>query len=686
MTDLACSVSAVDRGTPQWTELPRAVREEIETLLKAFAFIAPARFLQRACKEQAARMNLPGFSWVTLRKKFYEYRACADWRVLINRAKHPETIRVPVLTNEFWDFWFSVCLMGQRGKVKSAHRRLLARLARWRAGDKSAAIPGYDAPPPNAPGFSYPAGWSYQNLNARQRKPNKLERTAACIGRQAAREFALPVLATRVGREVGEVFYFDDQVHDVTIRFPGNQQRLERPLEFTSLDYFSGALVLHGFKPVTWDAEMEHRVKLRQEDFVWFLIQHLYTLGYRPAGTLYTCELGTAAAPAWYQENLAKLTAAIRFESGAVDRRAVIPGCFESPGRGNFKVKAPLESIFNLVRNVFDGLPGQVGMNRDHAPEEQAALERYEGKLILASMGMTPELAREIRHTHFTLDRFREVAMGLYHQINRRGEIDGWDHNLEGWTEAGLLVHEWRPLAAMPDGAPMPWIKREALDAMDPAQRERMLALIAANPVDLSRVRKMSPWEVWQDGRERLVRPPWSWLVSLLPPEPPYARAVKVLDNQTITFKDSALDDEPIQYVAEAFREEDGSSELLRSGDKFLAFPVPHPDAPLVLMKANGSYVGLAPRWTRASTREQLRARMATARRMEERRLAPVVEAGRALTKEREDNARVNEMVLRQAGAGLRVEEKRGRGEEEQGGAVSGPQFSNDGPCAEDLL
>lgn len=47
--------------------------------------------------------------------------------------------------------------------AKRLHRALILRLALWRDGHNTNALPGYDSPPPDGPN-GYPVGWSVSAL------------------------------------------------------------------------------------------------------------------------------------------------------------------------------------------------------------------------------------------------------------------------------------------------------------------------------------------------------------------------------------------------------------------------------------------------------------------------------------------------------------------------------------------
>ena len=540
---------------------------------------------------------------------YYAYLRTRDWRVVINGCKAPNLIGTESgLPSEFRAFVRDFLGLNQRQKMKPRYRALLRRLDQWRVtGHPQFAIPGYAFPPADAPGQRHPLGWSFANLC--RLKPSRFERAALAIGRQAARAFLPPVYTTRCGLKVGEIFCMDDQVHDLRVNFLGNK-KAQRPLEFACLDVFSACFVAHGFKPTT-TLEDESRVMLRQEDFVWFALHWLLNIGWRDdTGTRVMAEHGTAKFPDWLVEGIARLTRdKVTVIAGAVDRRAAFPGLFDGPARGNFKIKAALESAFNLVRNEtadMELLPGQVGKDRLHAPEEWEQRVAHNERLLQARDEIAARhgdtLAGQLRFDYLEWHQFIALALTLYDRIDRRTE-----HALEGWLEAGLVVP-------------------------DPA---------------LGRPRRLSPSEVWRGGRAELRRAPGYWIPLLLPPEMGTEREVS--ERHLIEFEDQQIGPGPLRYLAQI------ADRPLAPGAKYLTYVNPWSPTELYLTDAQGCFVGSCPRWT-APCKSDLKAiadRVQTARTIEARLLRPVARAGAALSRRAAEDAEHNARVLDQATDGL---------------------------------
>jgi len=646
-------VFSIPRGDlAEFGALPDEVRTDVAVKLRLLERIhravqARRSTLQAACSELAARMQQAGRSakrWQTL---YYEFRRGGDWRVLVNKSKAPELAagNRPALPREFKTFAHDFLIRNQRGKARERYRALLDRLKLWvRTERKEHAIPGYATPPADAPGCDHPEGWSYSRL-MRLVKPTPFEQTAFSIGRGAA-AFRPQVYTSRVGLKPGQIFFFDDQVHDVRVNFVGNRRKIQRPLELVCMDCFSACFVAHGFKPTVWNDATETRVMLRQEDMVWFAVHWLLNVGWREdTGTQVIAEHGTAAFPSWLSDKISELTQGkITFTAGGVDRRAAFPGMFEGPARGNFRIKAGLESSFNLVRNETADLtqfPGQVGRNRDSAPEEWEARMRQNEGLLLAAQALPKELADQLRFPFLEWNQFVHLALAIYDAIDRRT----W-HELEGWQAAGLLANEWR---LAPDA---PWLHVAALDALDPRQRSVAEALLATDPIGLTRVRKLSPREVWQRQAGELTRAPGYWLALLLPPEAPYAFERTVGKDHLFEFQDGEVSPEPMRFLAKPIAECGmRNADFLRPGEKYLTYLNPWCPNELHLCDARGRFIGSCPAWHTESKAdlESIHRRQGAAMKIEKELLGPVARAGAELSKQRAEDSAYNARLLENA-------------------------------------
>jgi hypothetical protein len=86
---------------------------------------------------------------------------------------------------------------------------------------------------------------------------------------------------------------------------------------------------------------------------------------------------------------------------------------FEGARKGNYRFKGAIESFFNLVRNETAMLPGQVGKDRDHSPEQMVGLERYNNQLLKAAAELKPEEAARLKFPVLEWNEWTGRAMSL---------------------------------------------------------------------------------------------------------------------------------------------------------------------------------------------------------------------------------------------------------------------------------
>jgi len=634
----ALSSSAFSLDPAALASLPHTARQK--AMLRLFIVeemdAAPNKFAASIAISE--RLGQRGLSPSRIRVLYYQFKRSGDLLDLVDKAAAPEFSGRPRagLPAEFRTWVAGFLMLNQRGVTRERYRRLLERLEAWRLTRRAEfALPGYAEPPLNAPHQEHPVGWSYARLS--KLRPTPFERAAIGIGRMASRAFLPPVYTTRVGMKVGQVLYFDDQLHDVRVNFPGNR-KAQRPLELVCMDAFSACFVAHGFKPVTWMDTTETRVTLRGEDMLWFAVHWLTRVGWREdTGTLLVAEHGTACFPKDFQELVHRLTGGkVTFTAGGVHRRAACPGMFDGAARGNFRIKAGLESSFNLVRNEtadLEAFPGQVGKDRLHAPEEWEARIRHNEKLLDARELMSPELAAELRLSFLSWPQFIDRALRLYDRLNRREA-----HKLEGWQAAGNITCEFRlPLGG---GAFTPWMPAAPLAALPDDKRLPLLSAIEADPAALSRTRLMTPHEVWHRDKQELTRAPGSWLPLVLP----LAMAIerRVSDQHLFEFEEQEISPGPLRFLAQLHQR------MLRPGEKYQTWLNPWQPDELHLCDTRGRYLGACEPW-RAPCKADVAAierQVGRQSKIERELLNPVAAAAVQLARNRAADAQVNARLL----------------------------------------
>ena len=619
------------------------LRDDVRYRLVAMKRLHDSPVKLREAKALAAAWNRRrGFKPNTLLRLYYEFITSGDWRVLVDRHRAGKAWRIhkgsaddhgiagrPEFITEFK----RRCEENQRC-IAGAIRSLRADLRAWRRGDRSRAIPGYDRPPADDPATGLPHGWNEGNLY--RYAPTKIELAAARIGPVAASAHRLPVLLTRAGLSVGEYVLFDDHEFNLKVNFPG-QTRAMRPLMFAALDLYSGCICGQGFRPTLWDAKLEKKSVLKEEDFRWFVIHHLLTRGYRTVdgkkrpGTTLVVEHGTAKLRDWFIEKLDYVTRGqVGVETSGKFSEPILAGLFPGQVRGNFRFKAALESMFNRVDNEFAALPGQVGKGRDFCPEELDGRDRENDKLLAAEEAMGIELIKPF----WNWDAFIQRALDGFAAINGRT-----DHNLEGWRKCGHVVDEWRPSAAVEAWHPM-----ALLEDFSAEERAATHALLRVAP-HLTRTRNLAPAEVYDAGRTGLTKLSLVHLPDLVGDEPGHVCRVD-------------------KGVFRMQREEHGElmwhatvhGQQLPQGEKFELFFDPFAPDAAVVTDAARKVIGVAPAYRRVSRSDEegVKALLGTASHWQAEALADVkARHGRIA---REETARRAENARRLNG-GVRDEE-----------------------------
>lgn len=586
---------AVDHHQELYAALPKAVRDDVDKLLQAMSWIWRAENKKAACAALAEAHNHErGFTVGSLWGKFWRYRKggefpSGDWRLLVDKVragaawqKEPR-IKLPPAAIELFQ---SYCAQGQRGKVKAAHARFVAQWRRWWKGDQKAAIPGYNQCPAPEPRTGLPPGFTYSTLW--RHRPTRFEAKVVHIGPKAAAAHRPKLMGTRVGLELGQYYQFDDGWNDFKVNYPGSR-RAARLLSFHCIDLLSACNVCRGHKPALDDDETGVQERLREREMV-FLVAHLLgTYGYRKSGTTLIVESGTATVREREEKILGQFShGKITVDRGRTDRRSRVAGLFDGASKGNPRFKAAIESHFNLLRNRMDDaleIEGQTGSNsRLNMPEQLTGRDWHNSALVQAASVLPAEITERLVLDFLSFTEGVFAVDALIDQINRRT-----DHELEGWRKCGFYTHEWRPTTAVN------FLPLASLMALPEAERQAMAAYVR-NTADLTRERPLSPHEVWSAGRQHLVKLPPHAIGMLLDE---LQGTEVVVRNGTIEQVERDVDpDEPLVY--EALRcDNQGTTERLRDGDKYLARINPLSPGQLWLYGSKNQFLGICPQWGR---------------------------------------------------------------------------------------
>lgn len=277
----------------------------------------------------------------------------------------------------------------------------------------------------------YPKGWSERNL-ARY-APSELEVAAARQGRSATDSKRSLVYTTRRDLYVGQYFLFDDIWHDHYVNLLATRQT-GRPLEFHGLDLASAYKMCWGMRlrRAVPDGKGGTKMEsLKVEDFRFLLAGFLLSNGYNPRGTTLVVEHATTQIDERVERLLSIASGgAIKIERGGMQGAAVHAGQYAGRSKGNFRIKAALESLGNLIHNEMGFLPGQTGKDRQHAPEQLHGLLKHNDALLWAMSQLPEQRLQWIQWDLCTLQQFQIIAAEIYQRINQRTK-----HDLEGWDE-----------------------------------------------------------------------------------------------------------------------------------------------------------------------------------------------------------------------------------------------------------
>lgn len=594
----AVTYSIPSEDAAELSALPAEVQVDVLERLSAMEKIAASDSILSGARSIAAlSLGKRGWSVARLRTQSACYSRSGDWRVLLNAAKAgPAHYRsggsvdhLPVLCNKaFAEYVRSEIELCQRNS-KQAHRNIIARWNRWRAGDLKSAIPGYKVCPPVGENGLFPDGWSYDNMIIRL-KPDKADLARARQGQSAASQYRPAVLTSRVGLRVGEFIQFDDVEFDLQINFPG-QLRAMRPRGFFSIDVASAFDTGMSWKPTLWDEVEEKKKTLTERDFLWFVINHLLDCGYRndERGTTLIWEHGTATVrDRNFIEKLMSLTGGkVRPAVSGILGAEQMAGMFEGGGRGNFRFKSLREGAFSMLHNYFQCLPGQVGRNRENSPEQLHGLERYNKQLLAVVPTLPVDRAALLQFPVLTWDEFIDKAQHLLREIS-----DRTDHDIEGWDACRNIAYQWR-LAAGQE-----WQSEEAYAALPDASRQALAVLFSEMP-DLRKPVRLSPRQVWQRQAAQLTKMQHQQMPMLLAHRAEELGIEVSVRKGLIELDHSAFGSDAIFFQAIDGRR--GPGYRLAEGEKFLAFLNPHAPDHLVACDSRLRVVAVCPFWARPS-------------------------------------------------------------------------------------
>ena len=380
----------------QWGEITGTVRERVTAIgkLAGSNYATARRYYDR------------------LRKAGGDCHVLADWRREKERAS----------SGHKCEAFIEHCKALASARNRKAKGAWLELLKQWQNREP---IPGYEG----HPGWpKLPAGWSQRQFY-RWAKLTVREQKSVRQGLTAARLHQPLTYTTRRYLIPGQFYMVDDMWHDhmVTDLALG---RAGRPLEFHTLDLASACKIAWGWRTRVKNEDGAY-AGLAGRDVRLHFAQIFSQCGYlkdHPAGTTLLLECGTAAMSEALERTLYDATGGqIKVERNGMSGEPALIGQYGGRPKGDFKFKAALESLGNLIHNRMDALPGQTGLSRDRRPEELHGMLRENDALLSAFRRLSisrPDVAALIQFPLLTATQFGQVAAAIYQEINSRTDLD----------------------------------------------------------------------------------------------------------------------------------------------------------------------------------------------------------------------------------------------------------------------
>jgi len=578
------------RMDPEIVRLSQKARSLLYEAMETMEEIDRARNKSEACKSVAARYGCArGYAPENLRCKYHRWvKAGRDWRTLVDKAKSPKprkavtakSLMMPVfkkycennqrVTSRAWDLLMAHINLGKVFPGVGDWRDL------WRLDNPGRALPE------KCPKEWMPRGMSRRNL-LHYASLTPFERTASRIGTRAASLYVPGVYSTRVGLLPGQIYQFDDVWHDVEVVAPGLSGVLSRPLEFACIDVASAYKVSYILRP-RYEKEDGKRDGLKKREFLWHVFDVLCNYGYHRDGCVLVLEHGTAALTPEERSTLSRLSGGrITFRDSDILGKALHAGMFDGTGKGNPRAKALIESSHRWLHNAMAMLPAQTGGNsRIDRPEQLEGIEKYAESVMKAWATLPDILRARLRHPAPLWNEYGEFYRAINNQIQNRS-----NHDIEGWEGNDWLEAEYDM-----DGNGH-WLSTR--DIMTLPEHSRDGALFAAKTPGFTRMRKWSPREAWDSGRDNLIKLPFWGIVDFLGKDA--MKRVTVRPNHTIEFEDREFGAGKHRFLGTVATPYGDSMGLIPGRDYGIyAMPCDMTKAVVIDMD-NGETLGVAPAW-----------------------------------------------------------------------------------------
>ena len=553
---------------------------------------APKNQRVRVMEQMAARGVAP---FGTIRRRFYAYQRAGASALVDRRRVRQLTAANPWLEcyMHYVENDLNTSMGGYRTMMGDFRRgrAMPGAVGTWR--DVWARERPGEPVPAECPLDWTPRGATYANLQAvAKANPNYYFNIfASRRGRKAAGRYLLPVLTTRAGLPVLAKVEYDDVWHNTDIMLGA---RVCQPLEFAGYDVASGFKCSSILKP-RFERADGRRDNLKEQQFRFLFAYDHIVRGFHRDGIEDVVEHGTTAIRQNVERQIRAIPGVgelITIRRSGILSEQVHAGLFIGNGGGNFKMKALCEGAHNLLHNRTAGLVGSRGRDAEHLHESQAALVKYEERLMAAAAKLPEEFALKLEAGLLTFDEYHAAFQRIEDALMRDPE-----HKLEGWD--GKVVQEWRLSPTSNDWRPMGKLVEMAKEDPDGA---RAVAVVVGRDPALRRVRPMSRLEAYQAGlgSGEIIRVDDWYLPHFMDIEKD-AIEVRVRENGLIGFRNELLYGRDEMLYRAAVKNRAGWQQSMAPGAKALALYNPMmPEKIWLVDAADGHTLGTCPLYNRA--------------------------------------------------------------------------------------
>lgn len=573
-------LTLIDYTSPEWEALSTALRTEIGDWMEALSG-APERGITQWLTEVGEAM---ASSYGSARRKHDALKASGwDWKVLVDSRK---TTADAIILDGTGSQIFRTYLVKLVGKYQRKNTPAFRALRdQWRKRD--GIIPGYEGFPGHP---NMPIGWTDRNLARIVKAETDRARMASIrIGTSSKTNPFLPTVhTTRVGLRHGMVIQVDDVRHDNWVTL-GKSGKYVRVNELGALDLLSGHRFQWGCKPRRRRTDKSYE-DINGSDMRLFTAGLFHRWGYSPEGCMIMSEHATAKVDERIARILYDATGGlIRVDYQPIEGiQAALCGYWNGTEGGNFRAKACLESLHNLIHNDLSHLLMQTGSPSSglKGPVTTDRIIAYAEKVMRDVLKKCPERAALLKLPGIDYHaQFIPFLMDYYHH----GLAMRTDHNLEGWERLNYVTTEYTTLPGSDQ-----WMSQAEFLKLPETSQIIIGEAIKADPKNWSNRRNLSPLEVWNQRPKFNPIPPVV-ICDIIGED--MAREV-VVRKGFAEFEDQELSPDALVYTARYATGPNRGREIPH-GEKIKLFANPFEDGSAFVIDAKGRYLGQLPLYDR---------------------------------------------------------------------------------------